>query len=72
MTKNQKDIVDVYSGFCVAMFIIAVLWGILYKVYMGIQKFYYGKSSCKHIWLVYIIFLLLTFTEKRMLFILDI
>ena len=46
MTRNQKDIVDVYSGFSVAMFVIAVVWGILYKVYLGVQQFYYGEIYC--------------------------
>lgn len=43
MTKDQKDIVDVYSSFSVIMFVVVVLWGILYKIYAGIQQFYYGN-----------------------------
>jgi hypothetical protein len=44
MTSDQKDIVDVYSGFSIAIFVIAVVWGILYKLYLGMQQFYYGKA----------------------------
>lgn len=44
MTTQQKEIVNVYSGFSVAMFVVAVAWGILYKVYMGFQQFYHGES----------------------------
>lgn len=44
MTSSQKDIVDAYSGFNVAMFVIAVLWGILYKVFLGVQQFYHGNT----------------------------
>ena len=49
MTSNQKLIVDVYSGFSVTMFVIAVLWGIMYKVYLAVQQFYYGKTTVENL-----------------------
>lgn len=43
MTSEQKELVDVYSGFSVAMFVVVVLWGIVYKIYTSVRKFYHGN-----------------------------
>ena len=44
MTSDQKHIVDTYSAFSVTMFVVVVAWGILYKVYSGLQQFYHGMN----------------------------
>ena len=47
MTSDQKKIVDTYSAFSVTMFVVAVAWGILYKIYAAFQQFYHGNTVLK-------------------------
>ena len=45
MTEDQKEVVDFYSGACIAMFAVVVVWLVIYHFIMYVKKALFGSAK---------------------------